>query len=112
MVTKSEFFDTYQNFIRESGIFHTLKKDNAKSEKSNKIKTIHRDLVIKNEFTELHQPQQNFAELNVVKYLKTHAQLLIDKTSAPNNFWFLAQKYVANVHNCCANLSKDNKIPN
>jgi hypothetical protein len=41
-----------------------------------RIKDIHRDLIIADQWTEPHSPWQNPAELNGVKYLKSHAQVL------------------------------------
>jgi hypothetical protein len=38
-----------------------------------------------------------------VKYLKSHAQVLLDRTDAPDNLWFLAQDYLSHVHNLSAN---------
>jgi hypothetical protein len=37
--------------------------------------------------------------LNGVKYLKSHAQVMLDRTGAPDNLWFLVQDYLAHVHN-------------
>jgi hypothetical protein len=58
---------------------------------SQRVKVIHRDLVFADQWTEPHSPWQDSAELNVVKYLKSHSQVLLDRTGAPNNLWFLAQ---------------------
>ena len=52
---------------------------------------------VMDEWTEPHSPWQNPAELNGVKYLKTHAQVLLDRTGAPSNLWFLAQQYLVDV---------------
>jgi hypothetical protein len=49
--------------------------------------------------------------LNGVKYLKSHAQALLDRTGAPDNLWFLAQDYLAHVHNLSANRQFNWKIP-
>ena len=62
MKTESEFVDTYKDFLRDRGIPHTLRRDNAKSEDSGPVKDINRDLVIRDEFTEPHHPQQNPVE--------------------------------------------------
>jgi hypothetical protein len=75
------------------------------------VKDIHRDLIIADQWTEPHSPWQNPAELNDVKYLKSHAQVLLDKTGAPDNLWFLAQDYLAHVHNLSANRQPNWKIP-
>jgi hypothetical protein len=50
----------------------------------------------------------NPVELNGVKYLKSHAQVLLDRTGAPDNLWFLAQDYLAYVHNLSANRELEN----
>jgi hypothetical protein len=47
-----------------------------------------------------------------VKYLKSHAQVLLDRTGAPDNIWFLAQEdYLAHVHNLSENRQLNWKIP-
>ena len=37
---------------------------------------------------------QNPAELNGVKYLKSHASVLLVRAGAPTSTWFLAQHYL------------------
>jgi hypothetical protein len=103
MKTESEFADVYLDFIRKCGIPSALRSDNAKSEMSQRVKDIHRDLIIADQWTEPHSPWQNPAELNGVKYLKSHAQVRLDRTGAPDNLWFLTQDYLAHVHNLSAN---------
>jgi hypothetical protein len=49
--------------------------------------------------------------LNGVKYLKSHAQILLDRTVEPDNLWLLAQDYLEIVHNFSANLQLNWKIP-
>jgi hypothetical protein len=78
---------------------------------SQRVKDIHRDLIIADQWTEPHSPWQNPAELNDVKYLKSHAQVLLARTSAPDNLWFLSQDYLAHVHNLSANRQLNWKIP-
>jgi hypothetical protein len=46
MKTESEFADVYLDFIRKYGIPSALRRDNAKSEMSQRVKDIHRDLII------------------------------------------------------------------
>jgi hypothetical protein len=75
------------------------------------VKEIHTDSIIADQWTELHSPWQNPAELNGVKYLKSHAQVLMDRTGAPDNLWFLAQDYLAYIHNLSANRQLNWKIP-
>jgi hypothetical protein len=85
MKTESEFADVYLDFIRKYDIPSSLRRDNAKSEMSQRVKDIHRDLIIADQWTEPHKPWQNPAELNGVKYSKSHAQVLLDKTGTPDN---------------------------
>jgi hypothetical protein len=111
MKTELEFADVYLDFIRKYGIPSALRRDNAKSEMSQRVKDIHRDLIIADQWTELLITWKNHAELNGVKYLKSHAQVLLDRTGAPDNLWFLAQDYLAHVHNLSANRQINWKIP-
>jgi hypothetical protein len=76
-----------------------------------RVKDIHRDLIIADQWTEPHSLWQNPAELNGVEYLKSHAQVLLDRTGAPDNLWFLAQDYLAHNHNLSANCQLNWKIP-
>jgi hypothetical protein len=41
----------------------------------------------------------------------SHAQVLLDRTVAPDNLWFLAQDYLSHVHNLSANRQLNCKIP-
>jgi hypothetical protein len=111
MKTESEFADVYFDFIRKYGIPSALQRDNAKSEMSQCVKDIYRDLIIAYQSTEPHISWQNPAKLNGVKYLKSHAQVLLDRTGAPDNPWFLAQDYLTHVHNLSANRRLNWKIP-
>jgi hypothetical protein len=111
MKTESEFSDVYLDFIRKCGIPSALQRDNALSEMNQRVKDIHRDLIIADQWTEQHSHWQNHAELNVVKYLKSHAQVLLARTGAPDNLWFLAKDYLAHVHNLSANRQLNWKIP-
>jgi hypothetical protein len=56
MKTESEFADVYLDFIRKYGIPSALQRDNAKSEMSQRVKDIHRDLIIADQWTEPHSP--------------------------------------------------------
>jgi hypothetical protein len=72
MKTESDFADVYLDLIIKCNIPSALRRDNAKSEMSQCVKDIHRDLIIADRWTEPHSPWQNPAELNAVKYLKSH----------------------------------------
>jgi hypothetical protein len=89
MNTESKFTDIYLDFIIKYGIPYAFRSDNAKSEMSQCVKDSHRDLIIADQWTEPHSPWQNPAELNGVKYLKSLAQVLMDKIGSPDNLWFL-----------------------
>jgi hypothetical protein len=93
------------------GIPSALQRDNAKSEMSQRVKDIHRDLIIADQWTEPYSPWQNPAELNGVKYLKSHAQVLLGRKDTPDNLLFLAQDYLSHVHNLSANCQLNWKIP-
>jgi hypothetical protein len=111
MKTESEFADVSLDFISKYIILSAIRRYNAKSEMIQPVKDIHRDLIIADQWTEPHSPWQNPAELDGVKYLKSHAQVLLDRTGAPDNLWFLAQDYLSHVHNLGANCQLNWKIP-
>ena len=50
-------------------------------------------------------------EFRAIKYLKEHSHTLLDQTGAPESCWFLAIKYIANVHNICADPTLKNQVP-
>jgi hypothetical protein len=101
----------YLDFIRECGIPAAFRRDNAKSEMSQRVKDIQRDLIIDDQWTEPHSPWQKLAELNGVEYLKPHAQVLLDRIGTPDNLCFLAHDYLAHVHNLSSNRQLNWKIP-
>ena len=103
MKTESEFKDAYQDFMRSRGIPHTLRRDNAKSETSEDVLEIHRKYVISDEYTEPYSPWQNPAEGGGVRFLKAHAEVLMNRSGCPDNLWFLCHQYICAVHESCAN---------
>jgi hypothetical protein len=107
MKTESEFPDFYLDFIRQHGIPSDLRRDNAKSEVSQRFCQIHRDLIIADQWTEPHSPWQNPAGLIGVKYLKSHAEVLLDRTGAPDSMWFLVQDSLVHIYNLSANRQID-----
>ena len=98
MKTESEFPDAYADFMRDCGIPHTLRRDNAKSQQNPAVLQSHCQNSVMVEWTEPLSPWQIPAELNGVKYLKTHAQVLLDQCGAPSSLWFLAQQYLVDVY--------------
>jgi hypothetical protein len=110
MKTESEFSDVYLDFVRKCGIPSAFRRDNARSEMSQRVKDIHRDLIIADQWTEPYSSWQKPAELNGIKYLKSHTQILLDRTGSPDNLWFLAQDYLSHVHNLSENHQLNWKI--
>jgi hypothetical protein len=78
---------------------------------SQRVKDIHRDLIIADQWTEPHSPWQKLAELNGVKYLKSHTQVLLDTTVPPDNLSFLTQDYLSHAHDLNVNHQPNWKIP-
>ena len=70
MKTESEFAEAYQDFMRNRGIPHTLRRDNARSEMSEKVLNLQHDMVIADEYTEPYMPWQNPAEGGGARFLK------------------------------------------
>jgi hypothetical protein len=75
------------------------------------VKDIHRGLIIAHQWIEPHSSWKDPAEFNGVKYLKSHDQVLLDRTGSPGNVWFLAQDYLENVHKLSTNSHLNWKIP-
>ena len=74
-------------------------------EQSEEVTNINRDYMIKDQFTEPYHPQQNPVESSAIRYLKSHVQLLLDNTGAPDSAWYLAVQYVADIHNICSDCN-------
>ena len=56
MKTESEFADAYQDFMRKRGIPHTLRRDNANPEMSEKVLNLQRDFVVAYKYSEPYSP--------------------------------------------------------
>jgi hypothetical protein len=65
---------------------------------SQHVKHIHRDLIIADQWTEPHSPW------------RIPVGVLLDRTVAPDNLWFLSQNDFAHVHNQSANFQLNWKI--
>ena len=115
MKTKSEFAETYQDFMRKRGIPHTLRRDYARSEMSEKVLNLQRDMVIADEYTEPYTPWQNpaegggvrflksHAEGGGVRFLKSHAEVLMNRSGCSAYLWYVCYKYICTVHESCDN---------
>eukprot|EP00978_Attheya_sp_CCMP212_P024566 scaffold77435_cov62-Attheya_sp.AAC.1 len=90
MRSKGEFPKTYLDFIRHERAPRVLRRDNAKEENSEEVKNINRKYIIAAQFSEPHNQQQNPVELNAIKWLKQHAQVLMDRVNAPPDVWLQA----------------------
>ena len=83
---KGEFPRVYKDFIREHGAPSALRRDNAKEEQSEQVKDINREYMIKDQFTEPYQPQQNPVETSAIRDIKGQVMILLDRTGAPDSF--------------------------
>ena len=94
------FFNCYRDFCREHGVPSVLRRDNAQELKSNKVLDFNREhFLIKDEFSEVENQQQNVVESGGIRWLKSAIHVLLDMTGAPAWTWFLAATYLADVHN-------------
>ena len=98
MKSKSEFPQVYADFLWNEGIPTVLRRDNAPEEQSTEVTRLQRKYLIKDEYSESQNQQQNPVKLNAIKWLKKHTQLLLDRTNAPPSTWLLAAQYLAKVH--------------
>ena len=103
MKKKSEFFEVYQDFMRKRGIPHTLRQDNAKSEMSEKVLNLQCDMFIADKHTEPYIPLQNSAEKGGVRFLKLHAEVLMNRFGCPNYLWYTCHDYICTIHESGAN---------
>ena len=99
--SKGDFPSTYRDFIREQGAPSILRRDNAKEEASEEVTELNRTLIVKDEFSEPYNQQQNPVELHAVRWLKQSTHVLLDKTGAPDTARYLASKYLSDVHEIC-----------
>ena len=111
MKQEASFVDSYQDFMRDRGIPHTLRRDNSKTQNKEEVKRLHRDLVIADQFSKPHCQWQNPAEIKGVKNLKAQTQVIMDRVGAPAKLWFLCQEYLCQVHNHCAHPQNGWKSP-
>ena len=70
-----------------------------------------REFLIAYEFTEPRHPQQNPTEGMDIRWIKSHAQILMDRVGAPAVTWYDACKYLADIHNRTANKALEWETP-
>ena len=100
--SKGDFHLVYKDFIREHGAPAILRRDNAKEENNESVLKVHRDLLIKDEFIEPHNPQQNSVESRAIKWLKEASLVLMNRLGVPGPLWYYMVRYLADIHNICA----------
>jgi hypothetical protein len=105
---KGEFPRTYRDYIRTNGVPSGLRRDNAKEEQSAEVDAIHRELYIKDEFSEPYNQQQNPVESRAILYIKNHVHVLLDRTGAPDAAWFHCAKYLCEIHSILSNKNLPN----
>jgi hypothetical protein len=93
------FLMAYKDFIRDHGIPSILRRDNAGEANSDKVKDFNREHLVKDQFSEVDNQQQNVCESGGVRWMKAALHVLLDMTGAPVWTWFLAANYLADIHN-------------
>jgi Reverse transcriptase (RNA-dependent DNA polymerase) len=99
------------DFLRDEGAPWAFRMDGGREQSSREVDEVLRDLHVKIEMSEPYNQQQNPAELKAVKWLKQHAQTLMDRTGASSKAWFMACAYLADVHNITSDESLRFGIP-
>ena len=90
--TKGDFPKVYEKFLVEQGAPSALRRDNANEEQSEAVDAIHRRLIIKDQFSEPHNQQQNPVEWGCIRWLVFATHALLDQVGAPDSLWFLASQ--------------------
>jgi hypothetical protein len=109
--SKSDFHKVYRDFIREHGAPAVLRRDNAHEENTLAVQETHRELLIKDEFIEPKHPQQNPVESRAIKWLKETSLVMMNRLGVPAPMWFYMSKYLADIHNICADKTLNWKTP-
>ena len=104
------FYNCYKDFCRDHGIPSTLLYDNAQEGKSDKVRDFNCEYLVRDEFSEVDNQQQNVVESGGIRWMKSAIHVLLDMTGAPAWTWFLAATYLADVHNHTWNAER-NCIP-
>ena len=103
MTTESHGPVAYEDLLREEGCPTLLRRDNSKMQTSDDFTAICQLFCIKDRFTEPHHPHQNPAENQAMKWIKYHAQTVLNATRAPKLVWTDCVKWIINIHNITAN---------
>ena len=111
MKSESEGPNAYEDFLREEGIPSILRRDNSKMQSGHAFRDINRHFLVKDGFTEPHHPHQNPAELQAVKWIKDHSQVLMNRQNVPPYMWHRAAQYLAAINNITAHESLNWRTP-
>ena len=87
------------NFYRHEGAPSLLRTDNRKDLASEEVKSILREFMTKEQYSEAYHPHQNPVESGGVKWIKTATHVLMDRTGAPDYAWYLAAQYLCTLNN-------------
>ena len=92
------FFHCYSDFVRNEGAPSALRRNNHAEGKNDKVLALNRQLLVKEQFSEVDNQQQNKVETGAIRWLKVATHILLDMTNAPDFAWFLALQYLATLH--------------
>ena len=99
MKAKSEMPLSYQDFMREEGIPACLHSDGSAEQTGQKVKSLNREHLVKESYSEPYHPWQNPVETRSINWLKRTARLFMDRVGAPEFLWLHAMVYIALVNN-------------
>ncbi len=100
MKKESEMPERNDDFIRHEGAPSILRSDNSRVQRWSKtlLRRLRR-LLIGVEYTEPYHPQQNPTKMQAIRWLKSAVKVVRARTGAPENLWFQAMEYMADIHN-------------
>ena len=104
MSSDAQFVNTLEDVIRKRGAMDTLISDSARVEISERVKTILRNLFIKDWQSEPNYQHQNFAE-HRYRHIKRNLQWYMNYRNVDPSAWLLCLEWVADVMNHTAERS-------
>jgi hypothetical protein len=97
--TESDSPKAFEDFVHTEGIPNVIRSDNYKMQRFNQeLVAKFRRWMVRNEFTELHHPQQNPAKLRAIRWLKSNIRNLRTRTGASDKVWIWMAKYLVDIH--------------
>ena len=72
---------------------------------------MHRELMVKDSFSEADNQQQNPVELHGIRWLKDKTRTLMDRTDCPDEGGLDTMRYLADVHNVLSDDTLGGKVP-